>query len=374
MDMGPEPARQPVKVAVVGAGLIGPRHAEAVRNDPDASLVCIVDPTPSAIQLAIRMGTTYFPTVKAMLANRDPNKRPDAAIVCTPNHTHVAIATELLSAGVRVLCEKPLSTDVASGQALVAHAAAQEGPGALLLTGHHRRFNPYVVATKRILASETHSIGQVTAVSGLWALFKPDDYFDKPSEWRRGAESGGPVMINLIHDIDVLHYLLGSKVKRVAAFEGPKRRGYEAEETGAILLHFENGVVGTFVLSDAVVSPHSFEAGTGENPNIPSTGRDFYRILGTEGTLSVPDLRRSFYKSGDQKSWGSEVTEVTEKLEDWVSDEERAKVPFELQVAHLIKVTRAEEQPVCTGEDGLAAVRVAEAVKTALRTRGVVDV
>lgn len=361
--------RPPIKIAIVGAGLIGPRHAQAVRKDPDASLACIIDPTPSAIQVAIQLGATYYPTVKAMLGN--PTKKPDVAIVCTPNHTHAAVSAELLAAGVHVLCEKPLSPDVASGQALVARAAELQ---LRLLTGHHRRFNPYVVATKRILASDAHSLGQVTAVSGLWTLRKPDDYFDPPTDWRRGADAGGPVLINMIHDIDVLHYLLGAKVTRVAAFEGPKRRGHGAEETAAVLLHFENGVVATFVLSDAVASPHSFEAGTGENPNIPHTGRDVYRIFGTRGTLSVPDLRRSFYKGGDSESWGDEITEVTEKLEDWLSEGERTKQPFELQVAHLVKVMRDEEQPICTGEDGLAAVRVAFAVKTALRNGGTVDV
>lgn len=367
--------RQPVKIAVIGAGSIGPRHAQAVRSSPDAKLTCIVDPSRNAIQTAIRLGATYYPTVKAMLAS--PIKRPDAAIVCTPNHAHAAVATELLAAGVHVLCEKPLCTDAESGRELVglAEEAASKGEGApRLLTGHHRRFNPYVAATKRILASEEHSIGRVTAVSGLWTMLKPDDYFDPPADWRKAADTGGPVLINLIHDVDVLHYLLDSRVKRVAAFEGQKRRGHAAEETGAILLHFENGVVATFVLSDAVVSPHAFESGTGENPIIPKTGRDFYRILGTEGTLSVPDLRRSFYKAGDARSWSSEITEVTEKLEDWISEEERTKVPFELQVAHLIRVVRGEEQPFCTGEDGLAAVKVALAVKKALQTGQTIEV
>lgn len=156
----------------------------------------------------------------------------------------------------------------------------------------------------------------------------------------------------------------------------PKRRGHDAEEGGAMLLHFDNGVLGNFLLSDAVVSPHAFEIWTGENPVIPRTGKDVYRIFGTDGTLSVPDLTRSFYATGSgvDKSWNSGLSEVTETLQDWLSEEERAKVPFELQVAHFVKVIRGDEKPVCSGEDGLASVRVAEAVRRALRTSGVVDV
>lgn len=365
-------SQQIVSTAIIGSGLIGPRHAKAVLQDPSCSLHCIVDPSPAAASVTKGLGTSFYLSISDMLAS--PSGKPDAAIVCTPNQTHVALSTELFSAGIHVLCEKPLSVEIPSGESLLAQARAH--PSLHLLAGHHRRFNPYAVATKRILASKTHSLGQITAISGLWALYKPPFCFDPPTEWRRSGESGGPVWINLIHEIDILHYLLDSRVVRVAAFETPKRRGHDAEEGGAVVLHFASGVVGTFLLSDAVVSPHAFEMGTGENPAIPKTRRDVYRIFGTEGTLSVPDLRRSFYDVADgaDKSWNSELSEVTETLEGWLGEEERAKVPFELQVAHFVRVIRGGEKPVCSGEDGLAAVGVAEAVRKALRTGEVVHV
>lgn len=361
-------SQPPVTIAVIGAGEIGPRHAEAIKQDPDSKLACLIDPSPLGIRVAMQLGTAYYPTVQALL---NSSKKPDAAIVCTPNDLHVAISKQLLSAGVHVLCEKPLATDSASGRELVEHAAALKMH---LLTAHHRRFNPYVVAAKRIVDRESQSLGHITAVSGLWTAYKPKAYFESPLEWHRGAESGGPAMINFIHDVDVLHYILGSRVKRVAAFEATKRRGYEAEEGGAIILHFENGVVCTFVVADAVVGGHSLEMATGENPAIPRTGKDCFRIFGTEGTLSIPELRRSFYGEGVEKAWGSEISEVTEKLEDLLSEEERAKVPFELQVAHFVRVIRGEEEPTCSGEEGLAAVKVVEAVKKAMSSGQVVDV
>jgi len=62
------------------------------------------------------------------------------------------------------------------------------------------------------------------------------------------------VLINLIHEVDLLQYLLGS-IMLVYALEAPKTRDFDAEEGAAVLLRFESGVVGTFVLSDAVPSP-----------------------------------------------------------------------------------------------------------------------
>jgi predicted dehydrogenase len=109
------PALPKVKIAVVGTGLIGPRHAQAVQKDGEAELTCIVDPNPAAEAVAGRLGVPLYPNVEAMLRT----ERCDAAIVCTPNHTHVAISQELLEGGVHVLVEKPISTDGDSAKQLV---------------------------------------------------------------------------------------------------------------------------------------------------------------------------------------------------------------------------------------------------------------
>lgn len=104
-----------VMVAIIGTGLIGPRHADAVLKVEGAELVCIVDPHPNAQKVAANLGCALFTSVQEMFTTI----RPDAALVCTPNHTHVAVSKELLEGGVHVLCEKPISIDVASGQELV---------------------------------------------------------------------------------------------------------------------------------------------------------------------------------------------------------------------------------------------------------------
>lgn len=107
----------PIKIAVVGQGAIGPRHADAVLHVPGTVLVCIVDPHPPAAEGAAKYRCPVFTSVDAMLD--DKSVEFDAAIVCTPNHTHVSISKQLLQAGKHVLCEKPICVDVASGRELV---------------------------------------------------------------------------------------------------------------------------------------------------------------------------------------------------------------------------------------------------------------
>lgn len=229
-----------------------------------------------------------------------------------------------------------------------------------LLIGHHRRFNPYVVAAKNLIPS----LGRLIAVNGLWTTYKPPAYFDPPTDWRR-LDSAGPVLINLIHEIDILHHLFGP-ITRVYAEKTLSQRGYSAEEGAAITLRFANGMVGTFLLSDAVPSPHNFEAGTGENPTIPKVGQDFYRVFGSEGSLSVPDLTQWTYKTGN-KSW-------TEELQSTKLDAPDLNVPFELQIENFVKVIRGEETPSCSGSEGLQAVIVCDAIKASMRENIPIDV
>lgn len=343
----------PVSIAIIGAGVIGPRHAEAIRKCSSAKLAAFVDPNPATQAIADTFNVPFYTSIADLLSHN----KPDAAIVCTPNQTHVSISHELLSAGIHVLVEKPLCTDIAEGKRLVQYAESQN---LALLVSHHRRFNPYVVATKQTLASNI--LGTLIAVNGLWTLKKPESYYLPPTAWRADSSTGGgPIAINLIHEIDILQHLLGP-ITRVFAEAVKPQRENPAEEGAAIVLRFESGVVGTFLLSDNTPSAHNFESGTGENPAIPRSGSDFYRIFGTEGMLSVPDLTIS--RAAD---W----SRVVEKEEVEV---DREKVPFELQIQHFVRVVRGLEEPSCSGLAGLSAVVVCEAVGRSVRDGLPIDI
>ncbi|PYH42856.1 Gfo/Idh/MocA family protein [Aspergillus saccharolyticus JOP 1030-1] len=359
----------PFNIIIVGAGLIGPRHAQTVQANPSTHLLALIDPSPSAAQTAATLQTLYFPSLDALLASPSI-PRPDAAIVCTPNHTHIPLATTLLSNNIHVLLEKPISDDPSTARALLSTLTPTSPK---LLIGHHRRFNPYITATKQLLT--TNALGPIIALNGLWTLYKPDTYFAPPGDWRRSTETGGGVLaINLIHDIDLLHYLFGPITRVFAEQTAPTRPSppHAAEEGAAITLRFASGVVGTFLVCDATPSPWSFEAGTGENPLIPQVqgegAEGFYRIFGQRGSLSVPDMRRWSYEGRAERSWSEEL--VVERRE----VDRTSPTPFALQLAHFVEVIQGKVEPVCTGEEALRALLVVEAIGRALRTGQVVDV
>lgn len=356
-----------IKIAIIGAGLIGPRHAQSVISNTSTELIAMVDPMPSGEQTASELKTNYYTSVSALLSS--PHK-PDAAIICTPNHTHVPVAKELLAGNIHVLLEKPVAETLKSGRSLLEFASAPERAHLKLLVGHHRRFNPYVRATKSVL--DSGSLGRTIAVNGLWTLYKPEAYFTGNGSWRTSAERGGGVIpINLVHDIDLMHHFFGPIVRVFAEKILPQREApHEADEGAALTFRFASGVVGSFVVCDATPSPHNFEAGTGENPMIPKVtgdGADFYRIFGSEGSLSVPDLTRWSYEGCAEKSWSNPLTVDRIPLPDNAA-------PFDLQLEHFVDVIRGSAVPSCSGEEGLRALIVCEAVQRAMRTGMPVDI
>ncbi len=112
-------------------------------------------------------------------------------------------------------------------------------------------------------------------------------------------------------------------------------------------------------IADNVPSPHSFEQGTGENPLLPSSGADVYRIFGTNTTLSFPDMIK--YSCHEREK--SRENKISMQKQD-VEDIDVAT--FDSQLDHFVKVCRGQENPSCTGEEGLRALIIGEAIRRAL--------
>jgi predicted dehydrogenase len=340
----------PVRIAVVGVGLIGKRHVAAINTSPFASLACIVDPTTEGRDFAASIGTTYFPTLEEMLNSTDV----DGTILATPNQVHVETGLACIAAGIPALIEKPLAIDVAGAEILVAAAEAANIP---ILTGHHRRYNPLVQKAHEVISSG--KLGQITAIQGQAWFMKPDDYFEV--DWRRKT-GAGPVFINLIHDIDLLRFLCGEIVS-VHAMESNTIRGYEVEDTAVILLRFSNGALATVNVSDTVVAPWSWELTARENPAYAATAETCYWIGGTKGSLALPNL--ALWTCPGKDSWMEPIsaTKVTFGFDD----------PLVRQIDHFAKVIVGTENPLVSGKEGLETLRVIEAVKQSAKSGQTVE-
>ena len=335
-----------VRLALFGVGGIGARHLEIAAAEPACEVVAVADPLDAAAAIAERHGARFYRDHGELLARESI----DAAIVATPNDSHVTLGTACVERGLPVLVEKPIADTLATGRALVDAAAAQ---GVALAVGHHRRFDPAIEIAREAIVNGR--IGRLAAVECLWAMRKHDAYFN--AGWRRSRPGGGLALINLIHDVDLLRHLCGD-VARVYAEGGSQLRGHEVEDTIAVTLRFTNGAIGTLLASDVAPSPWGWELGTGENPLVPPTGRNCYRFLGTEGALALPRLELWRHDEGVPASWHEAIRPRI------LADGTRAALRDQLR--HFCGVVRGEREPRVSGEDGLRTLRTTLAVIEAM--------
>lgn len=339
-----------LNLAVAGAGVIGRAHMAVIARNPACQLSAIADPSDAAQQLAAEQGVAWYATLEALLATA----RPDGVILATPNALHVPQALQCIAAGVPVLVEKPVAHTVADAQTLVQAAEAQH---AKVLVGHHRAHSPIMAQAKAVI--EAGRLGRLVSVMGSALFFKPDSYFAE-APWRSQV-GGGPVLINLIHEIHNLRMLCGDIVE-VQAMRSQAVRGFEVEDTAAINFRFASGVLATFMLSDTSASARSWEQTSQENQAYASyDDEDCYVIAGTMGSLSVPTMRLKTYAHADDRSWFKpfQCSRVALQRED----------PLALQMAHFLDMIQHNATPRVSARDGLQNLLVVEAIVQAAQTQ-----
>ncbi|MES2973889.1 MAG: Gfo/Idh/MocA family oxidoreductase [Pseudomonadota bacterium] len=340
---------KPLDIAVVGAGVIGRRHMELLAQSPRARLCAIVDPSPATAALAAQSQVPHYPNLQVLFAQA----RPDGAILATPNALHVPGALACAAHGVPALIEKPLADSVEAGEQL---ARALEALRVPMLVGHHRRHSAALRAAHEVIRRGT--LGRLVSVMGSALFHKADSYFEG-GPWRR-EPGGGPVLINLIHDIDNLRMLCGD-VTSVQAMASNAVRGFAVEDTAVINLRFANGALGTFTLSDAAAAPRSWEQTSGENADYPHhPGEDCYFLAGTRGSLAVPTLRTWVYPGA--ASWWMPFDTAQLALD--------ATDPLAVQLGHFCDVVERRAEPLVTVASALESLRVVQAVRRAIASGG----
>ncbi len=346
-----------LSIAIVGVGLIGQAHIAAALACPGITLAALVDPASSAQDQAKLMNVAWFASLDDLLAmqrpHQKPHQRPQGIVLATPNALHEPQALQCITAGVPILLEKPMAPTVKEAQRIVDWA---EQKGTPVLIGHHRAHSPIMQTACE--AVQSGKLGRIVAVQGSATFYKPDVYFEQ-GQWRR-QKGGGPILINMIHEVHNLRMLCG-EIKAVQAMQSHAVRGFAVEDTVAISFQFESGALGTFMLSDTAASAKSWEQTSQENIAYPSyADEDCYTVSGTQGTLSIPTMRMKSYAGVEDRSWWKpfQVSQLQLDRGD----------PIQLQMAHFAQVIRGECAPRVSARDGLQNLRVIEAILKAAQS------
>ena len=340
-DMKNAPLSEKVRLGLIGFGLIGTPHARTLKKLDACDLVAISDTDEKLKEAAELTGAKYYRHYEEMIEKESLQ----GVVIAVPNQLHVPIGITCARKGLHLFVEKPVAPSVSEADRLI-EAAKQSK--VRILVGHQRRFNPLVEKAREIIRGG--GLGKLVGVAVTWVLLKPSPYFEGPLSWRR-EKGGGPILINLIHDIDNMRYICG-EVHRVYAVASHQVRSFPVEDTASITLRFENGALGTIFLSDCAPSLSAYEATTGETPYIYGTDTEnCYHFFGTEASLAFPRMKKLFYSDPAKSGWNYPLSE--EKI-----TVVRGEDPYTREFRHFCGVILGKETPRTSGEDGRKTLEV----------------
>jgi inositol 2-dehydrogenase len=254
--------KQPLNIGVVGLGRLGRLYARYFTNRlPGARLYGVTDVQPAAVQATVaETGAKGFATTADLLA--DP--AVDAVVVMTPTKLHGEVVIAAAAAKKAIFCEKPLSLDLAEGEAMKAAVAKH---GVFFQLGFMRRFDrAYAAAKQRIDAGEI----------GTPVIFKSTskDQLPPPVDYLRPESSGGLFIDMGIHDFDLARWYMG-EVKDVYSVGNsiafPEISQVGDVENGLSQMNFVNGGIGTVSLSRIGIYGYGIHT----------------EIVGTKGTIQI---------------------------------------------------------------------------------------
>lgn len=338
-----------IKLAVVGIGVMGLKHIDAINKVGNAELAAVVDFEESA---TIRnINCSYFPTIKQMFKSN----AVDGVIVATPNSSHFKDGIEVIKNECAVLIEKPITIRSKDTEKLILEAKKKK---VQILVGHHRRHNPIMHKAKEII--DDNILGKIRTININCQMFKPDTYF-KQANWKKN-DGAGPVFVNLIHDLDLMNFLFG-KIVKVFSISKNSIRGFENEDVSGAVLEFQKGIIATFLTSDSVASPWSWELTARENEIYPSTEESSYLIGGTKASLSLPNLK--LWQHTKNGHWFTPIssTKYPYKFSD----------PLVNQIEHFCDVIQKKKKPIITASIANETIKVIEAIKLSSKTKKLVE-
>jgi predicted dehydrogenase len=352
----------PVRVAVVGAGVIGRHHALVATAHPDLELVALVDAVPAAASAVAdeiaESGATRpvtATTIEEALAGTDV----DLVAICSPSGMHVDLATAALAAGKHVVIEKPLDTTMARGRQIAALARDAEARGLVVSVISQHRFDPASLVVAG--AARSGAFGAISSGLASVAWYRSQAYYDS-GDWRGtwALDGGGAVMNQGVHTVDLLVWALGRPVEITGSIALLAHERIEVEDTAVATVRFASGALGIIHCTTAAY------------PGLSAR----FAVYGSEGSGIVDDDRLAYFHAApDATALDSAATTSGTSAADGAVDQKAGVVPPEhvvggppetdsflrghtRQYDDIVDAVRAGRAPGVTVDDALLSLAV----------------
>lgn len=328
-----------IRIAVVGGGSMGRNHLRVLRDLDGVRLAGLADADPrTAETLGSAFGIEHYASHEAML----DAQKPDAIVIAAPTTMHHRIGMDALAAGSHVLIEKPIAVTVEQAQDLVECAART---GHILAVGHLERHNPAITELKRRLKS-----GQAGRIYQLHSR--------RLGPFPERVRDVGVVLDLATHDLDVMRHLTETAVTHVFA---ETRREVHAtqEDMASALIGFAGGSVG--LLEVSWLTPTKIREIT---------------VTGERGLFRAEYLTQDlyFFENAHATDAHWEHLEILKGVSEGSMTRYAIarQEPLKVELAEFVKAVEGKPSEIVTGQDGVEALHLAQAILTSGREARVV--
>jgi predicted dehydrogenase len=344
------PARK-VRVGIVGSGLIGRVHTQAVRSLPEAEVTAACDDVPgkaAELVAAEAPGAAAFDGLTRML----DAGLVDAVCVCTPHPQHAPVVEACAARGVHAIVEKPFTATLAEADRAI---AASRRHGTKLSVIFQRRWYP---ASQRIRAAiDDGRLGRPILGECIIEFWRGEDYYAlAPWRGRWDTEGGGVIINQAPHMLDLLQWYMGPVEELFCYWDNLNHPYVEVEDLAVAVVRFAGGGLGLIKASNCT------------NPWL----RYGVTITGTSGATANVSWNNG-YEMGHNFVWTLPGEEAS--LERWLAEEKASglkEMPHfhAMQLREFLAAIREDREPAVNGEEGRKTVEIIEAMYRSGRTGG----
>jgi UDP-N-acetyl-2-amino-2-deoxyglucuronate dehydrogenase len=332
-----------LRFGIVGCGVIGPIHAEAIASLPDAQLVAVADiVSERAKRLADEYMATPYTDLQAMLTH----EKLDVVIICTPSGLHGEHACRVMRSGRHVIVEKPMEIRL---EAIDEMLPVQQETGVKLAVISQHRFDPASRHVHDLI--EENAFGRLVLGNVIVPWWRSQEYYDSGA-WRGTwkLDGGGVLMNQSIHSIDLLQWFMGP-LKSIYAYTDTLAHRMETEDVAVAVLRFTNGALGTIA------------ATTGAYPGVTTR----IEIFGDKGSAIIENDNLSYLHlarddTEEVGAYGASPQESKQINSGGSTAQNAAALSITshtLQIADMIRAIREDGTPLV---DGYAARRPVEII------------
>ncbi|MEH7342592.1 Gfo/Idh/MocA family oxidoreductase [Bacillus sp. JJ1532] len=329
-----------INFAIVGMGHIANKHIEAIEKAENANLFAICDTNPARLEMD-NSNVKKYTDLQKML---EENPEIHVVNICVPSGLHARLTKIVAENGRHIIVEKPMSLKLQDAEDMIQYA---NDHGVKLAVVHPNRFRPAIQKLREQM--DAGAFGELSHANATVRWNRNQAYYDQ-AEWRGTKEFDGGVLMNqAIHDLDLMLWLMGP-VESVQAMAATRLRKIETEDVAAAVVQFKNGALGVIEAATTIY---------------PKNLEESLAIFGETASVKISGRNANFIETWDIEGVSEEDAD---KIKNEIKADPFGKPGHQCIIEDMVLAVQENRNPIVTGEDGLAPVKLILAILESAET------